>query len=39
MKKGTLEKRIEDATNMCKGKIAKTLDECLNEVKDHVDKC
>lgn len=39
MKKVTLEKRIEDATNMCKGKIAKTLDECLNEVKDHVDKC
>lgn len=39
MKKETLEKRNEDATNMCKGKIAKTFNDCLNEVKDHVDKC
>ena len=39
MKKKTSENRIDEATNICKEKIAKSFDECLNEVKDHVDKC
>ena len=39
MKKKTSENRIDEATNICKEKIAKSFDECLNEVKDRVKEC
>jgi len=39
MKKKTEENRIEEAKNICEEKITKSFDECLNEVKDYVDKC
>lgn len=39
MKKKTPCERIKEAEKMCKEKITKSFDECLNEVKDHVDKC
>lgn len=39
MKKKTSENRIDEATNICKEKIAKSFDECLNEVKDCVKEC
>jgi hypothetical protein len=39
VKKKTSENRIDEATNICKEKIAKSFDECLNEVKDRVKEC
>ena len=39
MKKKNSENRIDEATNICKEKIAKSFDECLNEVKDRVKEC
>lgn len=39
MKKKTPCERIKEAEKMCKEKITKSFDECLNEVKDHVKDC